>query len=246
MKTIQYKVAKKPSTSLPANSLGKEAIAPVLSKAYKARAELMATLRKVRPTLAARIEKSDDVDHEELNRRVERLTRELVFLNRDCDRLLVDYDASLRPSSGANNKVTDMGPPEAYRWPNSDCNGPVTHTHVEEALAKAMNRRTEIASELQQIKELRDAPLFVRLHAASDLIKTGLDQYAAEVLLDLISSGFYGLELLMSGDNDTVEFCLRRISSLHGTGWLDRLIHSQPPAVANYMRLRELMKDSIC
>ena len=245
MKTIQYKVAKKPSTSLPVNHLGKQAIAPVLSKAYKARAELMVALRKVRPALAAGIEKSDAVDHEELNRQVERLTRELVFLNRDCDRLLVDYDASLR-SSSVNNKVTDMGPPEAYRWPNSDCKGIVTQAHVEEALAKAMNRRNEIASELQQIKELRDAPLFVRLHAASDLIKTGFDQYAAEVLLDLISSGFYGLELLMSGDNDTVEFCLRRISTLHGTGWLDRLIHSQPPAVANYMRLRELMKDSIC
>ena len=218
---------------------------PVISKAYKARSELMFALKTIRPGLAEEIEKSDALDHSELNRREEQLSRELVFLNRDCDRLLVNYDRTLSQPNDSASEAQSLN--ELDPRPNSAGTiADLVHNHIEEKLAKALLRRQEITAELQKIKEQRDTPLFVRMNVASELLKSGLDKYAAEVLLDLITSGFYGLEQLMSGDSDTVEFCLRRVSTIHGTTWLDRLIYTQPPAVANYMRLRELIKDSVC
>lgn len=245
MSSAQYKIMKKSGASSSRGSSGKEKTTPAVSKAYKARSELIAALKAVQPALAAEIEQSDAIDHDKLNQTEEQLTRELVYLNRDCDRMLVKYDGVPQPPSRLSGDIILSNAPDASLSPDHSNTAVVSYNYIGEKLAKALLRRQAITAELQQIREQRDAPLFVRMNAASELLKSGLDQYAAEVLLDLISSGFYGLEQLISGDSDTVEFCLRRIATIHGTAWLDRLIISRPPAVANYTRLRELIKDSI-
>lgn len=230
----------KESNGLARGSSSKGKVATSLSKAYKARSELLANLRNIQPTIATEIEKSDAINHEELNRAEEKLSRELADLDRYCDRLLIKFDVRVNTSSDPISE-------SQFRW--SDANGidrtAVINSYIEDKLANAIQRRQEIIAALQQIRERRDAPLFVRMNAASELLRCGLDSYAADVLLDLISSGFYGLEQLISGDSDKVEFCLRQIESTHGTVWLDHLITSQPPGVANYMRLRDLLKESI-
>jgi hypothetical protein len=235
MSSARYKIMKSSGTFTARGISNKEKMPAALSKAYKARSELLANLKTIQPNIAAEIEKSDDINHAELNRTEEKLSRELIYVNRDCDRLSVKVDAELR---GSEATTSDMHTDKVH---NIDS----FHNHLAEQLARAFQRRQEITTELNHIRERRDAPLIARMNAASELLKNGLDSYAAEVLLDLISSGFYGLELLISGDNDTVEICLRRIATVHGTAWLARLVASRPPAAANYLRLHELMQDFV-
>jgi hypothetical protein len=184
------------------------------TRAKAAHAQVINMLREVRPVMAKKIEESDAIDRHELNRKAQCLSEELLSLNRQCDQLLVQHISSS------------------------------ARAILEEKLQQASGRRYEITCELQKIKDQRDHPLFVRMDCASELIKSGLNSCAAEVLLDLICSGFFGLEQVISGEDDSVEFCLRHLSILHGLSWLNRLIESQPPEVASYIRLKQAIRES--
>src|SRR5579883_3320447 len=120
------------------------------SKAFKARSELLANLKTIQPALANEIENSDAINHDQLNRRETLLSRELQFLNRDCDRLLTEYHmvlpSSRDPSSNLADNLADF------------------QTRIDELLAKGLKRREEIALELAKIKEQREAPMLARLN----------------------------------------------------------------------------------
>jgi hypothetical protein len=195
----------------------------------KARADLLGAIRSVLPHLAEAIEQSDAIDLHELNARAAALAHEMLSINRECDRLLRNPDETAIPAGDGAATISSTT---------------VHFVSLEERLEEAIHRRGEISDELQKIKEQRDAPLFVRMNCVSKLIKAGFDRYAAELMLDLICSGFYGLEQLMSSESDSVEFCLRRLAALHGTAWLNKLIKSQPEEVASYKRLLAVLKES--
>jgi hypothetical protein len=256
MKTINYPPKTRTDGETVRESPVSGALARATEEASKKRAELLNAIKGVRSGLAREIEESDAIDHEYLNRRSAALTQELISLNRECDRILREYAEALpdvaETGTSANVQVhinqidhiddETLPPPQA--GDHHKHSSRATAAKLNERLELAMNRRQEIASEIQEIKDQRDAPLFVRMHGASKLIKGGFDRLAAGLLLDLICSGFYGLEQVMSSEGDTVEFCLRRVSALHGTAWLERLIETHPKEVESYKRLQEVLKES--
>lgn len=216
----------------------------------KARSDMLKTLAQIRPAFAEEIRTADFIDRTELNGQAEELVKALAIVNQEWNVVIQEYNDALSTISDDPQRAERFAVWRETQWsPDSDKSRRVVELRsfapaladVEEKMEDVMQRRHVLSTNLRNIQEKMDAPLFARMMCAADLIRWNIHALAAEVLLDLIEIASNDGEKSVAKENNRAEWFLRKIASLYRLKWLDQLIEVKPPEVSSYRKLRATM-----